>query len=345
MKKIRRWHGVSGGVGSWLAAKVDMQAHPEAEHRFIFADTLYEDADCYRFLLLGISNLIGEDDVDWIPEVEEFPDYRVEETTPIAEYSGNPKWRDFLKKLRREALYRFPQMEWLVEGRDVWEIMRDERMLGNSRFDPCSKLAKRQMLDRWQKKNCDPQIDYYTIGIGPHEAHRYTALAERKLKEGGWKYFAPLIDTFEGEVYRAGLELKYLQKAGLQQPRLYALNYAHNNCGGFCIKAGHAHWLNRLRSQPDRFRYDAIMEQKIIDHVGGNVQSILSDRRGDGKKKAMTLFNFAKRYEKDKFTTFSNERGESGCGCMIDYSHEDRLKEILSLAGTTSHRIEIEALA
>jgi len=31
---MTRYHSVSGGAGSWLATKVDMDAHPHEEHRF-----------------------------------------------------------------------------------------------------------------------------------------------------------------------------------------------------------------------------------------------------------------------------------------------------------------------
>lgn len=315
---MTHWHQVSGGVGSWLAAKVDMEAHPDEAHGFVFADTLYEDADCYRFLLLGVCNLLRINDTSWIPAVDDFPDYQVDLATPIEEYAGNPEWRFFLQQLRAEAARRIPALVWLCEGRDIWEIMRDVRLLGNSRYDPCSKIAKRQFLDRWQRENCDPATDLFTIGIGPHEEHRYTTLAKRKLDDGGWRYVAPLIGSFAGEVYRAGVESHYLHDAGLQRPRLYELGYSHNNCGGFCIKAGHAHWLNRLRQQPERFRYDAAMEAKLIAYIGGKAHSILADRRGNNKKKPMTLLEFAAKYANDSAAYFETEPGESGCGCMID---------------------------
>lgn len=316
---MTRYHQVSGGVGSWLAAKVDMEANPAAEHRFVFADTLYEDADCYRFLLLGICNLLRINDVSWVPAVDDFPDYRVDLALPIEEYGGNPEWREFLGYLRMKARYHIPSLDWLVEGRDIWEIMRDERMLGNSRIDPCSKIAKRQFLDKWQRANCNPVEDLFTIGIGPHEEARYTTLAKRKLDDGGWVYTAPLIGTFAGEVYRAQLEINYLRDAGLTQPRLYVFGYVHNNCGGFCIKAGHSHWLNRLRMQPERFAYDAGMERKLVAYIGGKAYSILSDRRGDNIKKPLTLIDFAARYKDDPAVEFEMVQGESGCGCMVDY--------------------------
>jgi 3'-phosphoadenosine 5'-phosphosulfate sulfotransferase (PAPS reductase)/FAD synthetase len=34
----------------------------------------------------------------------------------------------------------------LKDGRDPFQVMRDERIIGNSMFDPCSKLLKRKLL-------------------------------------------------------------------------------------------------------------------------------------------------------------------------------------------------------
>ena len=40
---------------------------------------------------------------------------------------------------------------------------------------------------------------------------------------------------------------------GLQLPRLYSMGFAHNNCGGFRIKAGRASFANLLRRMPERY--------------------------------------------------------------------------------------------
>src|SRR5947209_2385153 len=34
----------------------------------------------------------------------------------------------------------------LSEGRDPWQVFFDERMMGNSQADPCSRVLKRQLL-------------------------------------------------------------------------------------------------------------------------------------------------------------------------------------------------------
>lgn len=44
----------------------------------------------------------------------------------------------------------------IAEGRNPWHVFFDERLLGNSLKDPCSKILKRQMADNWLKANCDP---------------------------------------------------------------------------------------------------------------------------------------------------------------------------------------------
>jgi len=307
---MTRYHTISGGGGSWLAAKVDMEANPKAAHRFVFADTLYEDADCYRFLIEGIAHLLQRELPFSIPDADDFPDYRVSGDFDIAEYAGNPEWRSFLSRTRSDTVAAMPEITWLVEGRDPWQVFRDQRFLGNSRVDPCSKILKRQMIDGYRKANCDPTTDVFTVGIGPDEAHRYHRLAAR-MAEGGWVYEAPLIGTMQGELGPFG----YLSDAGIERPRLYLKGYMHNNCGGFCIKAGHAHYLNRLRQQPERFAYDAMMERNLSKYIGKPV-SMLNDRSGDGTKKLLTLDTFAASVCAQ--TEFSYTAGDSGCGCMTD---------------------------
>lgn len=307
---MNRYHMVSGGAGSWLATKVDMAAHADAKHTFVFSDTLYEDADCYRFLIEGIAHLLDRK-LNWsIPRADDFPDYRVSPETSMAEYAGNPEWRAFLAQIRGDTALAIPELVWLVEGRDPWEVFRDRKFLGNSRIDPCSKSLKREIFDKWRRSNTDRDTSVFCIGIGPHEAHRYDRLASRMATEG-WTYEAPLIGTFEGEVGAFG----YLADAGVAKPRLYDLGYVHNNCGGFCIKAGHAHYLNRYRVQPERFAYDAMMEEKLAEYIGKPV-SMLTDRTGDGSKKALSLATFAA--EVGRQTEFEYAPGDSGCGCMLE---------------------------
>lgn len=321
---MTRYTMFSAGQGSFRTAKIDRVLHPAADHRLVFTDVLYEDADAYRFLIEGALDVFGRK-ADWVPAAEDFPDYRVDEAVPIEEYAGNPEWRAFLQQLRERAADAVPELIWLVEGRDPWEVFRDERYLGNTRADPCSKYGKREMLDRWRALVCDPADDVFLVGIGDHEKHRFYGGKGRpgilaRMAERGWRYEAPLISIDDNPAWRdlppGTLALAYspLEELGIAPPRLYAKGYMHNNCGGFCVKAGLAHWQNRLRVDPERYAYDAMMERKIRNYLTTGKATILRDRRG-GKTKPMSLDVFAARAAGP---TIEYEPGSSGCGCMLD---------------------------
>lgn len=329
LRSGRRYHQFSGGEGSWRAAKIDRLRHPTAEHHLVFSDTLYEDADTYRFMIEGAADVLGHR-INWTVDAESAPDYRVSDDVPIEEYCGNPEWRAWLADLRVRAMDAFPGLIWLVEGRDPWEIFRDKRFLGNSLVDPCSRMLKREVIDDWRMGHCrrvgelfgDPDVS--CVGIGFHEKHRFDdgaggGIVNRYLKEG-WLFEAPLIDA---EIaFNDGLALPDgvadllfapVEKFGINQQRLYRQGYRHANCGGMCVKAGQAQWANRYRVQPLRYLYDAMMERKLAAYLGQEV-SMLSDRRG-GSKTPMSLDKFAERLRADPKRQFEYQPGDGGCGC------------------------------
>lgn len=287
---------------------------PSDTHQLLFTDVLYEDADAYRFLIEGGLQVFGRT-ANWVPAAEDFPDYKVAEDVPITEYAGNPAWRTFLAQLRERAAEALPELTWIVEGRDPWEIYRDERFLGNSQRDPCSKVAKRQMLDRWRAAHCDPATTISYFGIGTGERHRYDDGEGHGIRPimaaKGWRAEAPLIDRPEGDTHPS----IYMRRVGIKPPRLYSWS-SHNNCGGMCCKAGQGHWRKRLQFMPERFWYDAVMEAKIAAYLDGNF-TFLRDRRG-GKTTPITLIDFGVRTAADPgFTLGPIEEGDDGCGCMV----------------------------
>ncbi len=323
----RRYVMFSGGEGSYRAAKIDRARYPAAEFGLVFTDTLYEDADTYRFLIESAADVLGRR-LNWTVRAKDFPDYRVAEDVPIEQYAGNPEWRTFLADLRARTMEALPEMAWLVEGRDPWEIFRDRRFLGNSQVDLCSRIGKRELADDWRVATCHRigelfgPADVFAVGIGYDERHRFDdgeggGVGPRNLADR-WIYHAPLIEAEEA-VNAGGLEYTDLlyapvEKFGLRSQRLYRQGYKHGNCGGFCVKAGMAHWQNRATVQPERFAYDAAMERKLGAYLGVNV-SILTDRRGGGKK-PMTLDQFAERLRADPKRKYEYAPGESGCGCF-----------------------------
>lgn len=202
------------------------------------------------------------------------------------------------------------QLVRIAEGRKPWHVFFDERMLGNSRFDPCSRVLKREMIDSWIAANRDPKTTIIHCGVDWSEEHRYTRLRDF-MAPLGWRYEAPLCDP----PYISKDDMKaWLKQEGIKLPRLYEMGFSHNNCGGFCIKAGQGHFERLLKMLPERYAYHESMEQAIRTYLGKDV-SILTDRSGDGKKKPLTLKDFRLRVEGgaqvDAFDI-------GGCGCFLD---------------------------
>lgn len=217
-----------------------------------------------------------------------------------------------------EDLYRFldeaaanvgAELVRIADGRDVWQIFFDERFLGNSRIDPCSKILKRQSFDRWLRDHCNPAETVVYVGIDWSEEHRYTRLRDRRAAEG-WTYRAPLCDA----PYLTKTDVfAWLKREGIQRPRLYDMGFAHNNCGGFCVKAGHGHFKRLLAAMPERYAYHEGKEREIRAYLDADV-SILTDTEG-GVKSPLTLEAFRKRVEAGAQVDLFDL---GGCGCFVD---------------------------
>ena len=132
----------SGGIGSWAAAKRVVEKHGTEGVVLLFADTMIEDPDLYRFL---------------------------DETT---EEIGIPLTR-------------------IADGRTPWQVFKDTKFLGNTQVDPCSRILKRELLNRWRSDNCDVGVTVTHFGIDWSESHRIKRLAERMKP---WKVEAPMCD-------------------------------------------------------------------------------------------------------------------------------------------------------
>jgi len=213
-----------------------------------------------------------------------------------------------------EDLYRFlpeaaaaagAELIVLRDGRTPWDVFRDERFLGNSRVDPCSKILKRQMLDRWRDQNLDPAMDTVYLGIDWTEEHRFRRVAQRL---SGWRVVAPMC---EPPYVSKHAMLDALRVLGIAPPRLYAMGFSHNNCGGFCIKAGHAHFANLLRQMPERYAFHEQKEAEIRELLGD--VSVLNDRAGGGPRRPLTMRAFRERLQSGgSYDLFDL----GGCGCF-----------------------------
>lgn len=169
-----------------------------------------------------------------------------------------------------EDLYRFlfqavgdvgAKLTKIADGRTPWEVFFAERFLGNSRIDPCSKILKRELLDRWRNEHCDPSDTTCYLGIDWSEIHRLERTRDRVKP---WRYEAPLC---EPPYISKPMMLDSLKRTGIAVPRLYEMGFAHNNCGGFCVKAGVGHFMLLLAKLPKRYAIHEQKEQEIRDFL------------------------------------------------------------------------------
>jgi hypothetical protein len=197
-----------------------------------------------------------------------------------------------------------------------WQLFRKQGMIGNSNSPICSVMLKREPLDEWHRANCMELSTTMYIGIDWTEAHRLAFLREAKPT---WRIEAPMCETPRWDKCRMLSELRAI---GIEPPRLYAFGFPHNNCGGFCVKAGHAQFALLLRTKPEDYARHEAEEELTRQQVGDF--SVMTDRRGDGKKKPLTMKTFRERIEAGE----SFDRHDwGGCGCALDALSEPTTPE------------------
>ena len=250
---------ISGGITSWATARRVADEHGTDNLVLLFADTLAEDEDLYRF------------------------------NADIERNIGVPITR-------------------VCDGRTPQGVGRDRKHLGNTQVANCSHLLKQKVCRDWLDANADPASTTLYVGIDWSEMERLPGIVRNWAP---WTVEAPLSRPPYADKKMLFAELR---SHGIVEPRLYALGFAHNNCGGACVKAGQAQWAHLLRVFPERFTSWEQHEQEMrAEH--GDI-AILRDRR-DGVTKPLPLTILRTRIESDTRETF-DDLDWGGCGCFTD---------------------------
>lgn len=221
----------SGGIGSWAAAGRVIAAHGTGNLVLLFADTLIEDEDLYRFL------------------------------DESAARFGVPVIR-------------------VADGRTPFEVFRDRRFLGNSLLAPCSTFLKQKPCRQWLEANADPADTIVYVGLDHSESRRVAGVV------GGWAPWQVRLPMCDEPHMSQQDMLDACRAAGLTPPRLYALGFSHNNCGGVCVRAGQKQWLHLLATFPDRFAQAERQEQQMRELLG---DVAILKRRKEGVSYPLTL--------------------------------------------------------
>ena len=250
----------SGGAGSWATAMLLKEKYGTDDLYLVFADTLVEDEDLYRFIEEAAAQIGGH-------------------------------------------------LIHLKDGRDIWQVFKDNKFLGNSRLANCSKFLKQRPSREWLEANATPDNCIVYVGIDWSETHRLPAIVNAYLP---YKAEAPLCEPPYLEKQQI---LDWMAREGIEPPRLYAMGFAHNNCGGFCVRSGQAQFKRLYQLMPERYAYHEGKEEELRQYLGKDV-SILKDRRG-GTTKPLTLKDFRNGLEEAN-QKIEDEDDWGGCGCFVD---------------------------
>jgi hypothetical protein len=220
-----------------------------------------------------------------------------------------------------EDLYRFisdsekkldVKLIYLVEGRTPWEVAKDVRYLPNSRIAQCSHILKQKIAEKYIKENYQPDECILYLGIDWSEEHRKDAPLRN------WAPYKVEFPLTEPPYLEKTEMLRILsQEDNIKVPRLYELGFSHNNCGGFCFRAGIGHFKNLLEKMPDRYLYHETKEQELREHLTRDDISILRRVR-NGTKVNITLRELRKEIEGSNVQlSFDDLTDIGGCGCFV----------------------------
>lgn len=225
----------------------------------------------------------------------------------VSEHAGEDA--DSYRFLDETAAYFGIEVVRIVEGRDIWQVMFDARAItlpvGPTRVARCSIDLKREPIDKWVTEHYTPDEAILVSGLGWDEGKRVADFEAVKAPYRCWFPMteAPFVDNCH-------IAAKWEQR-GIQARRLYAAGFSHGNCGGFCVKAGQAHFVNLYHWNRERYFYHAAKEAQFRAEINPNV-TILRYQK-DGKRANVTLYEFAEMIERGD----AYERDDwGGCGCF-----------------------------
>lgn len=220
-------------------------------------------------------------------------------------------------KTEDEDLYRFindtknkldVELITVADGRDIWQVAKDVKYLPNSRIAQCSHVLKQKVSRKWIKNNYGLDECILYLGIDWTEKHRTVNIQKN------WYPYNVMFPMCNAPYLDRSEMLEELKKDGIEVPRLYELGFSHNNCGGFCFRAGIGHFKNLLDKMPERYKYHEEMEQELIKYLKNDKQISILTRTRNGVKENVTLKQLR---EENNFTQLELF-DIGGCGCFTE---------------------------
>ncbi len=201
----------------------------------------------------------------------------------------------------------------LADGRTPWEVFRDVKFQGNTRKAPCSRILKREVMAKYiiDRQQAAPEDEFVMVlGIDYEEAHR---LKTAQKNNPHCQVIAPLCDP---PLIPYDERKKIVESYGLALPRLYAMGFPHNNCGGFCVRAGLGQFELLKVNFPERFEMHKEAQKKLVAD-NPKLDKPFLRRWKDGKPIYISLETFDDQLKAEALSA-EERRDIGGCGCFID---------------------------
>jgi len=191
-----------------------------------------------------------------------------------------------------------------ANGMNPFDVFKKVKLMGNTRIDPCSRVLKRELSIKYVEEHAKDHL--LCIGYDWTEGSRMVKAQKHWRQE----VICPMADApyltreqMQAEVIADGLEVPYLYKIGM----------AHNNCSGFCVKAGQGHYAVLLREDRDLYLQHENKEQEVYDHIGKTNPFLRVTVNGE--LNYMTLRQFRMHREKSGQCDLFDV---GGCGCFSE---------------------------
>lgn len=194
----------------------------------------------------------------------------------------------------------------LKDGRTPWDVFRDKRYQGNTRTAHCTIELKGKMFRRWLDQNYTPDSCVLVFGFDWTEGHRH-ATAEENYKE--FECWSPLL---EAPYLDKTDTLNIIESYGIDIPRLYKFGFSHNNCGGFCVRAGQEHYRRLLMFLPEVYAHHEREQEQLMRDLP-TAKPFLR-KTIDGELRYLTLKQFREMIEAGDQ---HDELDFGGCGCFV----------------------------
>lgn len=201
----------------------------------------------------------------------------------------------------------------ISDGRTPWEVAKDVKYIPNSRVAQCSHYLKQKIAKNFIRSNYKPEECILYLGIDWTETHRQEAPKKH------WYPYQVEFPMMEKPYLTKSEMLGILKKQeNIDIPKLYKLGFAHNNCGGFCFRAGVGHFKNLYEKLPEVYLEHEQKELEMREYLNRDDISILRRVR-NGKKVNITLKELREEMEAESTQLTVDELlDHGGCGCFLD---------------------------